>query len=210
MPDTLTEYYDLVKPEIEGSSDTWGEKLNADLDKIDTALRNCLITSSPAAFNSPLTAQGTNIPLYLPAQVAGSAPTHTQLAATQGWAESRILFYMNKFFPVNTIMLWWGGWGSVPAGWSFCDGTNNSPDLRDRFVMCAGQYLTPQVARGNITANPGEHLHANTYNTYPGPAGPTVLEVHNSEALYTGSVVGAPVYTLPFYALLYIRKYANW
>jgi hypothetical protein len=205
VPDTLTEYYDLVKPEIEASADTWGEKLNADLDKIDTALRNCLITTSPPEFNTPMTAQGTNIPLYLPAQVAGSAPTHTQLAATQGWAESRIVFYLNKFFPVNTIMLWWGGWGSVPAGWSFCDGSAGSPDLRDRFVMCAGQYLAPQTAQGTTSTYPGEHSHANSYNTYPGPAGSTVLEVHNANAVYPDNS-----YSLPYYAVLYIRKYANW
>jgi hypothetical protein len=205
VPDTLTEYYDLVKPEIEGSSDTWGEKLNADLDKIDKALRNCIVTSSPLEFNTPLTAQGTELPFYLPAQVAGSAPTHTQLAATQGWAESRILFYLNKFFPVNTIMLWWGGWGSVPAGWSFCDGTAGSPDLRDRFVMCAGNYLPPQQALGTPSSYPGEHSHANSYNTYPGPSGPQVLEVHNANAVYPGSA-----FSLPYCAVLYIRKYANW
>ena len=170
-------------------------------------MRNCLITTSPPEFATPMTAQGTNIPLYLPAQVAGSAPTHTQLAATQGWAESRILFYLNKFFPVNTIMLWWGGWGSVPAGWSFCDGTNGSPDLRDRFVMCAGSFLAPQTAQGQPSSYPGEHSHANSYNTYPGPAGPpsTLLEVHNANAVYPGGA-----YSLPYYAVLYIRKYANW
>ena len=209
MPDTLTEYYDLVKPEIEASADTWGEKLNADLDKIDKALRNCLISTSAPEFNTPMTDQGTNIRLYLPAQVAGSAPYHTQLAATQGWVESRILFYLNKFFPVNTIMLWWGGWGSVPAGWTFCDGTTvggtTSPDLRDRFVMCAGQYLAPQTAQGGTSSYPGEHTHSNSYNTYPGPAGPTELEVHNREAVYPGNS-----FSLPYYAVLYIRKYANW
>jgi hypothetical protein len=205
VPDTLTEYYDLVKPEIEASSDTWGEKLNADLDKIDAALRNCLITTSPTAFETPMTAQGTNIPLYLPAQVAGSAPTHTQLAATQGWAESRIVYYLNKFFPVNTIMLWFGGWGSVPAGWSFCDGTAGSPDLRDRFVMCAGSFLAPQTQGGATSQYPGEHTHANSYNTYPGPASGTTLEVHNGNALFPNNS-----WQLPYYAVLYIRKHANW
>jgi hypothetical protein len=213
VPDTLTEYYDLVKPEIEASADTWGEKLNADLDKIDTALRNCLVTSSPPSLSQdPLIAQGTELPLYLPAQVAGSAPTHTQLAATQGWVEGRILYYMNRFMPVGTIMMWWGQLGdpnTFPKGWGFCDGVAGSPDLRGRFVLCAGAVsngtIGAQTYGGQTTIFPGEHTHANSYITYPGPTGPQPLEVHNANAIYPGNTS-----TLPYCALAYIYKYAAW
>ena len=130
MPDTRTEFYDLIKPEIDASADTWGEKLNANLDRIDTALRNCLVVQSPPEFETPLTAQGSTIPFYLAAQPDPAVVTHVQLAATQGWVDGRIRHLLNTFLPVNSIMLWWGGWGSVPPGWSFCDGTLGSPNLR--------------------------------------------------------------------------------
>lgn len=39
MVDSVTSNYDLVKPEISGSPDTWGVKLNQNMDKIDTALK---------------------------------------------------------------------------------------------------------------------------------------------------------------------------
>lgn len=205
MPDSVTEFYDLVKPEIDASQDTWGEKLNANLDKIDTALRNCLVVASPPAFNTPLTGQGSTIPFYLADQPDGAVITHAQLAATQGYVDKRIRYLMNLFFKVNTIMLWWGDWGTVPAGWTFCDGTLGSPDLRDRFVLCAGNYLATKASAGTPSGYPGEHQHAISYNTYPGPAGGQLIEVRNANAVYPGNAS-----SLPYVAVMYIRKYAAW
>jgi hypothetical protein len=38
MPDTTTANFDWIKPEIGGSDDTWGAKMNANLDAIDEAI----------------------------------------------------------------------------------------------------------------------------------------------------------------------------
>lgn len=40
--------------------------------------------------------------------------------------------------PVGTIVIWSGTAETTPDGWQLCDGTNGTPDLRDRFVLGAG------------------------------------------------------------------------
>ena len=40
--------------------------------------------------------------------------------------------------PVGTIVIWSGTADNIPAGWQLCDGTNGTPDLRDKFVLGAG------------------------------------------------------------------------
>lgn len=40
--------------------------------------------------------------------------------------------------PAGLISMWFGDASSVPSGWAVCDGNNGTPDLRDRFVLCAG------------------------------------------------------------------------
>jgi len=45
-------------------------------------------------------------------------------------------------FPIGSIILWYGGVGDVPTGWSLCNGSTvngyTTPDLRERFVVGAG------------------------------------------------------------------------
>ena len=41
-------------------------------------------------------------------------------------------------FTTGMIMLWSGSIGSIPAGWYLCDGTNGTPNLKDSFIVGAG------------------------------------------------------------------------
>jgi hypothetical protein len=41
------------------------------------------------------------------------------------------------YLPTGMIMLWSGTIASIPTGWALCDGTGGTPDLRNRFIVCA-------------------------------------------------------------------------
>lgn len=208
MPTTLTEFYDFEKPELEASADDWGRILNETIDKIDAAIRNCLQLTSHPAFNTPLTGNDCKLPILVPVQDPNSI-NHPQMVSTQTWVDARIMLYLNRFFPPGSIMMWSGAFGTVPAGWTFCDGSLNSPDLRGRFVLCANNaapVIGPWAGAGTLTAYPGEHHHQPSYQIYPGPSGSVgPFPVNNGVALYSDSQA-----TLPYIAMMYIWKYALW
>ena len=97
--------------------------------------------------------------------------------------------------PAGVIAMWSGSIASIPAGWQLCDGTNGSPDLRDKFVKCvaaaeepgttggaathahgAGTYATSAHA-GTAVADHASHTH--TYTQVPNHTHPITDPTHN-------------------------------
>jgi microcystin-dependent protein len=70
------------------------------------------------------------------------------------------------------ITLWSGSVTSIPSGWVLCDGTNGTPDLRDKFVVGAntgtGDTVYPGLSvgatGGNADATLVAHNHTGTTN----------------------------------------------
>ena len=62
---------------------------------------------------------------------------------------------------VGMIMLWHGDSSKVPTGWQICDGTNNTPDLRNRFPLGIGTYTDTNGISG------GEETHTLTTDELP-------------------------------------------
>jgi hypothetical protein len=54
--------------------------------------------------------------------------------------------------PIGGIIMYKGAIASLPSGWSFCDGTNGTPDLRDKFVIGAYADSSGQ-ANTNVTGS---------------------------------------------------------
>lgn len=67
-------------------------------------------------------------------------------------------------FPVGMIVMWSGSIGSIPAKWALCNGSNGTPDLRNRFVVGAGSTYSVGGTGGATTdtattASDGAHDH---------------------------------------------------
>jgi microcystin-dependent protein len=61
--------------------------------------------------------------------------------------------------PMGSIIMWSGDTSSIPTGWQLCDGTNGTPDLRNRFVMGAGDTYPVGNTGGNADSVVVEHSH---------------------------------------------------
>lgn len=67
--------------------------------------------------------------------------------------------------PRGVIVAWSGAISAIPASWALCDGTNGTPDLRNRFVAGAGgDYVVGATGGANTatTATGGSILTTST------------------------------------------------
>jgi hypothetical protein len=65
-------------------------------------------------------------------------------------------------FVSGMIMLWAGSVASVPSGWFLCDGTNSTPDLRNKFIVGAGSTYAVNAAGGSADSIVPSHTHTIT------------------------------------------------
>lgn len=56
-------------------------------------------------------------------------------------------------FPVGAIILWFGAILDIPVDWDLCDGTAGTPDLRNKFIVGAGDTYAPDDEGGSINHN---------------------------------------------------------
>ena len=53
--------------------------------------------------------------------------------------------------PNGAIIMWSGTVATIPDGFSLCDGSNGTPDLRNRFVIGAGRNYAVGATGGSST-----------------------------------------------------------
>ena len=71
--------------------------------------------------------------------------------------------------PSGIIAMWSGASNAIPSGWFLCDGNNNTPDLRNRFIVGAGSTYSVGNTGGSdsvtLTTNQmPSHRHGNNFS----------------------------------------------
>jgi hypothetical protein len=88
----------------------------------------------------------------------------------------------NATLPAGCIIIWSGSTGSIPSGFVICDGSNGTPDLRNSFVLGAGNNYTVGQTGGSTDAIVVSHTHtATSTSTVTDPG-----HFHNTYGAYGG------------------------
>ena len=116
--------------------------------------------------------------------------------------------------PKGSIIMW--SIPEVPEGWQICDGTNDTPDLRDKFVVGAGTTYDLDAEGGSKDAVVVSHTHsAPTTVPIQGPGGnqgKTGFDyigggnTVTNKNINANGVSGVDKNLPPYYSLYYIMK----
>jgi len=109
------------------------------------------------------------------------------------------------------ICLWSGAIVDIPAGWSLCDGGNGRPDLRNRFIVGAGDTYAPDDTGGALT-----HTHPFTGDGHthgipntlacPGAGANLCLNDTDTDSEVAAGTTDATDHKPPYFALAFIIK----
>jgi hypothetical protein len=197
---------------INGALSTTGAAtLGAALTYAGVTLSNAVTGTGSMVLSASPTFTGTPL-----ATTASVSTDNTQIATTA---------FVRDIIPAGIISMWSGSIASIPTGWLLCDGTNSTPDLRNRFIVGAGSTYAVAATGGSADAivvshthtitDPG-HFHSinagGTANNQPTGGGTINLAVSNTSTATTGITIdsagssGTNANLPPYYALAYIMK----
>jgi hypothetical protein len=109
-----------------------GTEIDTELTAVASAVSSKADLNSPALTGTPT------------APTASSGTNTTQLATTA--------FVLANAIPSGLISMWSGTIASIPSGWVLCNGSNSTPDLRNRFIIGAHSD-TASVAYSTVTGS---------------------------------------------------------
>lgn len=105
----------------------------------------------------------------------------------------------------GAILLWSGSIASIPTGWVLCNGSNDTPDLRDKFIVGAKQDdagTAKTNVSGSLTQSGGNINH--THEVYV--IWEEIFEDGEEEETVPTGTSSTETHLPPYYALAYIMK----
>lgn len=152
MADVTTPTYSFVQPEVGGSDDTWGNKLNVNWGAVDALLAAAFSGGTPTALGKLRTEF---------ARMATAAEAGVGAASDLFMSPATTKAAIGVFgCPVGTILLFDANVNELPPNWKVCDGTNGTPDLRNRFIVGAGlSYPQGSVGGRAVISEFPAHTH---------------------------------------------------
>jgi len=127
-----------------------GTEIDVEFTAVASAIASKSNSNSPTFTGTPL------------APTASAGTNNTQIATT-----AFVTTAVEASFPAGGIVLWSGSVASIPSGWALCNGSNGTPDLRNRFVVGAGSTYAVDATGGSADAIVVSHTHTATV-TDPG------------------------------------------
>jgi hypothetical protein len=136
-----------------------------------------------AGSSTPLTTYSDNggiVPNANPIILGSDGRPQTQIWLTQGFNykfiltdsnNNQIQSYDNLYgilqtaptvsntVPSGLIAIWSGSVGSIPLGWTLCNGQNGTPDLRNSFILGAGNTYAVGATGGSTDSIVTSHTH---------------------------------------------------
>ena len=67
-------------------------------------------------------------------------------------------------FPIGGIIIWSGNENNIPNNWHLCDGTNSTPDLRNRFILGYGTKNCGIIGGNETVSLSIENMPAHSHN----------------------------------------------
>lgn len=158
--------------------------------------------------------------------LGASATATTQSAGDNSTKVATTAYVAAAGIPSGCIVIWSGSSASIPSGWYLCNGSNGTPDLRNRFVVGATSTYAVGATGGSADAIVVSHTHSVSdpghnhtvgiqTKTLDQNAGSASLAGAGTTATSTASTgisisstgsSGTNANLPPYYALCYIQK----
>jgi hypothetical protein len=219
---------------VSGLSGTPGNfRVNGALSVAGATTLSSALTYGGVTLSNAVTGTGSMV-LSASPTLTGTPIAPTAAAGTNTTQIATTAYVLANGIPSGGIMLWSGSIASIPSGWYLCNGSNGTPDLRDRFVVGAGSTYAVAATGGSANATLVSHTHTITDpgHTHPFTVYAKAADFQGASAITNGNDNESPGYAYngntssnttsitidstgssatnanlpPYYALAYIMK----